>query len=871
MARDRYLGGPSRRPTEPDPRAVGRRIREQSHHDLGPATDLGAAVLAQRIDRAPRQRVVGTEQPLDRLGVVEAVIGQQDERAAQTLHDCTVVDERRRNSRLTELGAAHCRQLVFACQLPDLARADSELLRGLGEGQPRLDKFIQRLSHGSSLPRDACWSARPGAARLSQPPVPAPYTHIVDRSSLVDPLVGQLLEGRYLVGARIARGGMATVYEATDLRLDRAVAVKVMPHALADDEQFTQRFVREARAAARLLHPNIVTVYDQGDDAGVVFLVMEFVAGHHTLRDVIRDEAPLEPRRALALIDEVVTGIATAHEAGIIHRDIKPENVLIDRRGRLKVADFGLARAISSSTAATATGGVLMGTVSYLAPELVTEGYADARSDVYALGVLVFELLTGTKPHAGDSPIQIAYKHVNSDVPAPSSLVDDIPPYLDAFVARATSRRRELRPADAHVLSQQLRRVRHALEHGVRDDEELTGDLTPTIALGEATGEPPRATAFRPASRTAVGNVDEVFDFMADDGDGDFAARRGATRVGMTADFERPAERTLVVGEPPSRAGPGQDGGATRQLRRDDGRRRAARSRTRGWIAFLLILVLAAAAAIGGWYYGVGRFQSTPDVVHLNQSRAARTVEDAGLSFSVAGTAYSETVPAGHVISTDPGPGDKVRTDGTVSAVLSKGPERHLVPDLTGMDRSAAVAALRNNNLRPGRIRRVWSSTVPAGTLVDFDPTKGVPLRRDQRVDLTISRGPEPIDFTDHAGQAADTATRQLSALGFDVKTRKTYDDGVAEGVVIRQRPAEGTGHRGDAITLVVSRGPHLVEVPDVYGQGAEAAKTTLTDQGFTYKEERYSTYLGFGIVADQSPGGGELRPFGSTITIYVL
>ena len=310
----------------------------------------------------------------------------------------------------------------------------------------------------------------------------------MDRPGGSDPLVGRLLDGRYLVGARIARGGMATVYEATDLRLDRTVAVKVMPHTLAEDEDFSQRFVREARAAARLTHANIVTVFDQGDDDGVLFLAMEYVAGRHTLRDVIRDEAPLSPARTLTFLEEVLKAIAAAHEAGIIHRDIKPENVLIDPQGRLKVADFGLARAISASTAATATSGVLMGTVSYLPPELVTDGLADARSDVYALGVMTFEMLTGTKPHAGDNPIQVAYKHVHNDVPAPSTVVPGIPGYLDAFVARATSRQRDLRPADAHVMLQQLRRVRHAVDHGVIDDAELTDDLTPTVSLSVSAG-----------------------------------------------------------------------------------------------------------------------------------------------------------------------------------------------------------------------------------------------------------------------------------------------------------------------------------------------------------------------------------------------
>ncbi len=305
----------------------------------------------------------------------------------------------------------------------------------------------------------------------------------MDRSATTDPLVGQLLDGRYRVGERIARGGMATVYEATDLRLDRIVAIKVMPHALADDEDFSQRFVREARAAARLAHPNVVAVYDQGDDHGTLFLAMEYVAGRHTLRDLIRDEAPLPPRRALSLLEEVLKAIAAAHESGIIHRDVKPENVLINPNGQIKVADFGLARAISSATTATATGGVLMGTVSYLPPELVTDGAADARSDVYSLGVLLFEMLTGRKPHIGESPIQIAYKHVHDDVPPPSLFVEHVPPYLDAFVARATARQRDLRPADAHVMLQQLRRVRHALDNNVEDDPELTDDLTPTVAI----------------------------------------------------------------------------------------------------------------------------------------------------------------------------------------------------------------------------------------------------------------------------------------------------------------------------------------------------------------------------------------------------
>ncbi len=299
----------------------------------------------------------------------------------------------------------------------------------------------------------------------------------------VDPLVGRLLDGRYRVGPRIARGGMATVYEAHDLRLDRDCAVKVMHRDLGDDHDFASRFVREAHSAARLSHPNVVAVTDQGDDDGTLFLVMEHVPGR-TLRDVIRDEAPMTPARALDLLEPVLLALSEAHRCGIVHRDIKPENVLIADDGRIKVADFGLAKAFDAVSQHTHTTGLLIGTVSYLAPELIVDGRADPRSDVYAAGVLLYELLTGRKPHEGEGAIQIAYKHVNEDVPVPSeALPRPLPAYVDALVARATARDRERRQADAKVFLHQLRRVRAALSSGLADDPDLTADLLPTVPI----------------------------------------------------------------------------------------------------------------------------------------------------------------------------------------------------------------------------------------------------------------------------------------------------------------------------------------------------------------------------------------------------
>jgi serine/threonine-protein kinase len=688
----------------------------------------------------------------------------------------------------------------------------------------------------------------------------------VDRSATTDPLVGQLLDGRYRVGARIARGGMATVYEATDLRLDRMVAIKVMPHALADDENFSQRFVREARAAARLTHPNVVAVYDQGDDGGTLFLAMEYVAGRHTLRDLIRDEAPLPPRRALALLEEILKAIAAAHESGIVHRDVKPENVLITPRGQIKVADFGLARAISSATTATATGGVLMGTVSYLPPELVTDGAADARSDVYSLGVLLFEMLTGRKPHTGDSPIQIAYKHVHDDVPAPSAFVPDIPPYLDAYVARATSRQRDLRPADAHVMLQQLRRVRHALDNNVLDDQELTDDLTPTIAIARAPEQefdlPPGlfdgVEAGAPEA-AALGSADEVFDFARYD---DFGPGRHPGPDFMPAGGS--VDHTLVVGSGGHAVGPATSATVTAPPPKRPRRKKG------GWIAFLLILLLAAGAALGGWWYGVGRFKETPDVISLSQQAAKTRVENAGLTFAVASAAYSEKVPPGHVISTDPGAGDNVERGGTVTAVISKGPERHDVPDLAGKTESEAITAINAASLTVATPQRRWSETVDKGVVISFTPKAGTSLKRAAPVHLVVSKGPRPIRIGNWTGKSGDDAEAALKEAGFDVSRTDEYNDTVAAGSVISQTPHAGRGYSGDEIRLVVSRGPHLVEVPDVTSYGVEAAQEKLTEAGFRVTVLHNEPYFGLGFVVNQSPGGGDMAPYQSMIKVYI-
>jgi hypothetical protein len=315
-------------------------------------------------------------------------------------------------------------------------------------------------------------------------------------TTLADPLVGKLLEGRYRIDARIARGGMATVYRALDERLDRIVAVKVMHPGLAEDAQFLARFTAEARAAARLSSGHVVSVFDQGSHDGLAFLVMELVQGR-TLRDLLHERGQLSPAQALSVLEPVLLALAAAHRAGLVHRDVKPENVLLGDDGSVKVADFGLARAVEAAAQTTA-GGLLIGTAAYVAPEQVARGYADERTDVYAAGVLLFEMLTGTVPYAGETAVSVAYRHVHEDVPPPSTRAP-VPPALDALTVRATRRDPGARPPDAGALLAELYDVREDL--GLRSVTLPSGPRTPTATHNTVAVPLPGRAEAPPASR----------------------------------------------------------------------------------------------------------------------------------------------------------------------------------------------------------------------------------------------------------------------------------------------------------------------------------------------------------------------------------
>ncbi|MEU3156762.1 Stk1 family PASTA domain-containing Ser/Thr kinase [Streptomyces griseoincarnatus] len=638
-------------------------------------------------------------------------------------------------------------------------------------------------------------------------------------TTLQDPLVGQVLDGRYRVEARIAVGGMATVYRALDTRLDRILALKVMHPSLASDAGFVERFIREAKSVARLAHPNVVQVFDQGADGGYVYLAMEYVPGC-TLRDVLRERGALQARAALDILEPVLAALGAAHRAGFVHRDMKPENVLIGDDGRVKVADFGLVRSVDTVTHST---GTVLGTVSYLAPEQIEHGTAAPRVDVYACGILLYEMLTGEKPHDGDSPAIVLYKHLHDDVPPPSAVVPGLAPVLDSLVGAATARDAAVRPADAVALFALTREARGRLT-----DEQL--DAMPPQALSTEHDNADDRTSVIPRSLTV-----RPLPVNEDDD--------GADRVHRTSRLQSPPPL------PP--------------------RRRTALHRGPAAIVVAVLLVLGLGAGV--WYINSGQFTKIPPVLSKTEQEARDRLAEAGLDVGEVKEAYSDTVERGKVISTDPAAGARVRGSASVSLTVSKGPETVRVPDLDGYRLDKARSLLEDEGLEPGMVTRELSDSVPRDAVISTEPGKGTEVRAGTAVKLTVSKG-SPVDVPDLTGDDPEDARAELEEAGLKVEIAdgRIHSEHDA-GRVARQTPgAGGEAAEGDTVTLTLSKGPEMVEVPDVVGDSVDEARDKLEGAGFEVKEVRGLLGLFGDTVKDQSVDGGRTAPKGSTITLRI-
>ncbi|SDK44576.1 serine/threonine protein kinase [Nocardioides sp. YR527] len=687
-----------------------------------------------------------------------------------------------------------------------------------------------------------------------------------------DPLLGKVLGMRYRIVEKVAKGGMATVYVAHDMRLDRIVAVKVMHQDLDEEGNFAERFVREGRSAAKLSHPNVVAVYDQDEDDGVAFLAMEYIEGH-TLRDTIASQAPLGAAKALAYIEPILSAMTAAHAIGIVHRDIKPENVLITTGAasisqRVKVADFGLARVMNNNSN-DATTGNLVGTVSYLAPELVTESRSGPRTDVYAAGVVLYELLTGRKPHSGPSPVEVAYKHVHEDVPPPSKAAPGIPRYVDALVARATARDPELRPADAGVLLRMVNRVMATLSAGIFDDPDLTADL----AL-------PRAGA---PDQGAQAGADSPARFHDESGS-ETTAVLPALGLSPSGPSGPAGPSGPPPGRPPGPQGPppgvGLPAGARLSLSEPEENVRIAPTPTqpkqrwsmpatwRGPIAIGAAVVAVALVAGGLWWFIDGRYERVPSVAGLSKAAATTQLQDAGFEVS-ANTEFSDTVEKGVVIDSDPGRDDKALPGSTVEISVSRGVEEYSVPKVKGMLADEAQDEIRDMGLSVGDPIEKFNDNVPEGHVINSQPRPGTLVRPGKAIVLVISKGPAPVAIVDWTGRSADRAKKSLEADGLKVEIEEEESQEIQPGTVLSQSPNSGTLPRGETVTLVVAKGPDSVPVPNVVGSHKDAAKQALEAAGFKVKEEQEDLSLGLGYVTRQEPAEGE-APYGSEITIWL-
>ena len=621
------------------------------------------------------------------------------------------------------------------------------------------------------------------------------------------------LTERYHLASHLARGGMADVYLGQDTLLGRKVAIKVLHAQFSNDEAFVKRFRREAQAAANLANPNIVGVYDWGQAGNTYFIVMELVDGR-SLRDVLRSEGALLPRRAAEIGAEVASALAAAHRAGLVHRDVKPGNILLATDGTVKVTDFGIARAWDDSQELTKTGAVI-GTATYFSPEQAQGTPADERSDVYSLGVVMYEMLAGRPPFQGDSPVAVAYQHVSSSAPPPSTLNGDVPPELDAVVTRALQKDPAFRYQTA---------------------DEFKADLTRILA-GQAPNVP---TAAVPAPLPAG------------------AIEAAATTRVMTHPAA-PSPNTQTMPTLPDR-GPSQIPFILTAF---------------GLLTLLALLVfLVFRLASADQVPPETELFEVPNVVGMTEAEAADVLRAAGFRVELRPEASAE-VAEGIVIRTSPAAGAELAQNEPVLVYVSAGTEPVLVPNVIGMPQAEAAAAIEDAGLAVGTVTTRPDTEAPAGEVIEQAPLSGVELPPGTAIDLVVSEGPEEFELPDLANIEDNEAFQQLADLGLRPAQRLEASETVPEGIVIRTEPEAGTLVMPDStVTLVISSGAPSVLVPDVFGATIEGATGQLNAVGLAAQVASQTVSVDDPAldqrVVMQTPAAGASVDAGTTITITI-
>ena len=643
-------------------------------------------------------------------------------------------------------------------------------------------------------------------------------------------LTGELIDGRYQLLRQVANGGMAAIYEAIDTRLDRKVAVKIMHSHLAQDDAYVSRFIREAKAAAALSHPNIVAVQDQGwNQNGVpaVFLVMELIEGH-TLREYLNERGRFEIKDAINYLTPILSALSAAHALGIVHRDVKPENIMISNEGRVKVADFGLARGELIGSTMTAESSVILGSVSYLSPEQVQRGIADSRSDVYAAGIVAYEMLIGEKPFTADSPIQIAYMHVNEQIPRLRSKRQEIPQELDELIARATAKNPDDRPRAASEFLDELAQIQVNLDPR-KNQMSLGLDLPVEPIREKSQKKEPTKSQF---------------------------ATREYKEKSEEKDEEEVKEKKKET---------------TRQLRRKEEKKKRASRRVRR--NRKIALVLAIAVGVAGWWglVGPGSQVVVPSTVGATYEEAVSVLQPLGLTAAIVEYRFDEEIAKGSVIESNPSGGGRVQANGTVNFIVSKGPERYTIPKITGLTVSAAQNAISRFPLEILEINEIFSNEIPRGFVIQTRPEAGTSVKRDAQVEIIVSKGIEQVALASYLGKSGEQALNELTEAGFDVEPTYAYSESVLELAVVSQIPAGGTAlNKGAKVSIVISKGPRFTFIPEtIIAMESVAAQNLLKSLGL--KPKVVSTGRNrVKYVISVSPVKKTKVERGSTVTIKV-
>jgi len=623
----------------------------------------------------------------------------------------------------------------------------------------------------------------------------------------------ELLDNRYEIIRRLGSGGMADVYLARDTQLGRQVAIKVLYKRYARDEEFVARFRREAQSAAALNHPHIVSIYDRGEAEDSYYIAMEYLEGR-SLKDVINEEGPLQPARAIDYAEQMLRALQFAHEHHVIHRDIKPHNIVINDRGQLKVTDFGIARA-GSSPSVTETGSII-GTAQYLSPEQAKGKVVEQSSDLYSLGIVIYEMLTGRVPFEGENPVAIALKHLSDEPVPPQALIPEIPDNLNAVVMRALAKD----PRDRYP----------GAEEFLADLERCRQDLPVVAPL--------------PADDTAMTSV------------------LSAGAVAAAADD---AGVTTVTSASSMNA---------------DQKKKSARRKKILYTVIAIVALAAIAAGVYFLAFAQTRgIIEAPDVVGLERAQAEDAIRTLSLRPELEAEEYSETVPAGRVIRQNPEKGTKLKESGTVRIVVSRGSSKVAVPDIVGQTAAFAESKLREIGLNPDRQPDVFSETAPEGSIISQDPAASTPVQKGSAVKYVVSKGAQPakeVKIPDVKNLTLDQASARLSQEGLVLgTTTEQYSETVGLGKVISQSPgANQKTAEGSAVSVVVSLGPQPVKVtvPSLIAMSKNDAENAILAKGLVpfVTELSNPDPATHGFVYDQDPASGTKVDEGSTVIVYV-